>query len=71
MFNCVVFLYCFCQLLYVDSLDITGLDIDLPRGRYAVTIWSKKNLETALKADLQLDGKTYGKLEVTSVSSNA
>ena len=55
----------------MDSLDITGLGIDLPGGRYAVTIWSKKNLETALKADLQLDGKTYGKLEVTSVSSNA
>uniref|UniRef100_A0ACD5ZQK1 Uncharacterized protein n=1 Tax=Avena sativa TaxID=4498 RepID=A0ACD5ZQK1_AVESA len=49
------------QLLYVDSLDTSGLDIDLPEGRYAVNIWSAENIDKVLAADLNQDG-TYGKL---------
>lgn len=50
--------------MYVDSLDITGLNIALPEGRFAVNIWSRGDIDTALDADLQRDGKSYGKLEV-------
>ena len=52
------------QLLYVDSIDISKLNIDLPDGRFAVNIWSKEDIDTVLDADLQLDGKSYGKLQV-------
>jgi hypothetical protein len=55
------------QLLYVDSLDVSGLNLHLPDGRFAVNIWSKEDIDTVLKADLQHDGKTYGKLEVVYV----
>jgi len=62
----LIFISCFsyCQLLYVDSLDISGLGIVLPGGRFAVTIWSKEDIATVLKADLQNDEESYGKLEV-------
>ena len=65
--NLVDFIFtCFCvlQLLYVDSIDISNMNIDLPDGRFAVNIWSKENIDTVLAADLQLDGKSYGKLQV-------
>jgi hypothetical protein len=32
------------QLLYVDSLDISSLNLDLPDGSFVVNIWSKKML---------------------------
>ena len=48
----------------MDSLDISGLGITLPRGRFAVTVWSKEDICKVLKADLQLDGNGYGRLEV-------
>lgn len=57
----------FTQLLYVDSLDISRLNIVLPEGRFAVNIWSNEDIDTVLAADIQNDGCTYGKLEVINV----
>ena len=55
------------QLLYVDSLDVSGLGVDLPSGPFAVNVWSKEDIDAVLIADLQTDGISYGKLEVTVV----
>lgn len=54
------------QLLYVDSLNVSSLNLNLPEGRFAVNIWSRADIEAVLAADLQNDGKTFGKLEVIS-----
>ena len=59
-------MFCVPQLLYVDSIDISELNIDLPHGRFAVNIWSKEDIDIVLLADLQPDRKTYGKLQVPS-----
>ena len=53
------------QLLYVDSLDISSLNLDLPDGRFVANIWSKKDVDTVLDADLKRDGSGYGNLEVS------
>ncbi|KAM0910746.1 hypothetical protein ACQ4PT_013941 [Festuca glaucescens] len=52
------------QLLYVDTLDISSLNLDLPDGRFVVNIWSKKDVDTVLDADLKRDGSGYGNLEL-------
>ncbi|KAM0864919.1 hypothetical protein ACQ4PT_043616 [Festuca glaucescens] len=52
------------QLLYVDSVDVSALDLELPEGWFAATIWSKENIDKVLLADLQNDGQSYGKLEL-------
>ncbi|KAM0921420.1 hypothetical protein ACQ4PT_006870 [Festuca glaucescens] len=52
------------MLLYVDSVDVSALDLELPEGRFAATIWSKENIDKVLLADLQNDGESYGKLEL-------
>ena len=54
-------------MLYVDSLDVSGLDIDLSEGRYVVTIWSRELIDEVLIDDLQNDGNAYGKLEVCNI----
>ena len=48
----------------MDSIDVSGLNIDLPDERFAINMWSKKNIEIVMAADLQNDGKSYGKLLV-------
>ena len=48
----------------MDSIDISALNVHLPEGRFAVNIWSKEDIDTVLAADVQADGKTYGKLQV-------
>ena len=53
------------QLLYVDSLEVSGLNIDLPDGRFVVNIWSKKDIDLALEAVLKRDGSGYGNLEAS------
>ena len=63
-----VYLFITSQLSYIDSLDVTGLDLTLPDGRFAVNVWSKENIDAALLADKKPDG-TYGKLEVFLISS--
>ena len=55
------------QLLYVSSLDVSGLDLNLPDGPFAVNIWSKESIDAVLAADLQINGTSYGKLEVSPV----
>jgi hypothetical protein len=57
------------QLLYVDSVDVSGLELLLPEGRFAVNIWSNELINVVMDADLQLDGKSYGKLEVIVAST--
>ncbi|KAM0861889.1 hypothetical protein ACQ4PT_045604 [Festuca glaucescens] len=52
------------QLLYVDSVDVSALDLELPEGRFAATIWSKENIDKVLLTNLQNDGESYGKLEL-------
>ncbi|KAM0874542.1 hypothetical protein ACQ4PT_037370 [Festuca glaucescens] len=52
------------QLLYVDSLDVSGLDLDLPQACFASNIWSKEDIDKVLLADLRDDKVSYGKLEV-------
>ncbi|KAM0847602.1 hypothetical protein ACQ4PT_054908 [Festuca glaucescens] len=52
------------MLMYVDSIDISGLNLNLPQGRYVVNILSKEDIETVLLADLLNDGKSYGKLKL-------
>ncbi|KAM0853375.1 hypothetical protein ACQ4PT_051131 [Festuca glaucescens] len=53
------------QLLYVDSLDVSGLNLNLPEGRFVVNIWSEADIEAVLAADLHNDDKkSYGKLEL-------
>ena len=54
------------QLLYIDSLDVSGLNLDLPEGRYAINIWSKENIDTVVAADMKVDGKSFGNLPVHS-----
>ncbi|KAM0875286.1 hypothetical protein ACQ4PT_036884 [Festuca glaucescens] len=54
------------MLLYVDSLDVSGLDLDLPQARFASNIWSKKDIDKVLLADLRDDKVSYGKLELKS-----
>ncbi|KAM0857783.1 hypothetical protein ACQ4PT_048271 [Festuca glaucescens] len=54
------------QLLYVDSLDVSGLDLDLPQARFASNIWSKEDIDKVLLADLRDDKVSYGKLELKS-----
>ncbi|KAM0913352.1 hypothetical protein ACQ4PT_012211 [Festuca glaucescens] len=54
------------QLLYVDSLDVSGLDLDLPQARFASNIWSKEDIDKVLLADLQDNKFSYGKLELKS-----
>ena len=51
------------QLLYVDSLDVTSLNLDLSDAEFAVNRWSKENVDKALVADLKRDGSGYGNLE--------
>ncbi|KAM0884725.1 hypothetical protein ACQ4PT_030802 [Festuca glaucescens] len=51
------------QLLYVDSMDISSLNLNLPDGRFVVNIWSNKDVDTVLDADLKRDGSGYGNLE--------
>jgi hypothetical protein len=57
------------QLLYVDSLDISSLNIDLPDGRFVVNIWNKKNIDIVLNADLKSDGSSFGMLEASLIIS--
>uniref|UniRef100_A0ACD5YSR8 Uncharacterized protein n=1 Tax=Avena sativa TaxID=4498 RepID=A0ACD5YSR8_AVESA len=52
------------QLLYVDSLDVRSLNLNLPDGRFVVNIWTKANIEFVLIADLKRDGSGYGNLEL-------
>jgi hypothetical protein len=53
-----------CQLLYVDSLDVTGLDdLDLPEAEFAVNRWSRENIDKVLLFDV-IDKHIYGNLEV-------
>ncbi|KAM0854250.1 hypothetical protein ACQ4PT_050545 [Festuca glaucescens] len=52
------------QLLYVDSLDISSLNLDLQDSPFVVNIWSKKDVDTVLDADLKRDGSGYGNLEL-------
>ncbi|KAM0903938.1 hypothetical protein ACQ4PT_018336 [Festuca glaucescens] len=52
------------QLLSVDSLDVSGLNLDLPQARFASNIWSKEDIDKVLLADLQNDKVSHGKLEV-------
>ncbi|KAM0874540.1 hypothetical protein ACQ4PT_037370 [Festuca glaucescens] len=54
------------QLLYVDSLDVSGLDLDLPQACFASNIWSKEDIDKVLLADLRDDKVSYGKLELKS-----
>ncbi|KAM0918082.1 hypothetical protein ACQ4PT_009056 [Festuca glaucescens] len=51
------------QLLYVDSLDISSVNLYLQDGPFVVNIWSKKDVDTVLDADLKRDGSGYGNLE--------
>jgi hypothetical protein len=51
--------------VYVDSLDISSLNLDLPDGRFVANIWSKKDVDTVLDADLKRDRSGYGNLEVS------
>ena len=60
----------FYQLLYVDSLDVSGLDLHLPEARFAANIWSNEDIDKVLLADLQNDGVSYGKLEVCLISNS-
>jgi hypothetical protein len=46
-------------------LDISSLNLDLPDGRFVANIWSKKDVDTVLDADLKRDGSGYGNLEVS------
>lgn len=48
----------------MDSIDISALNLVLPEGRFAVNLWSKEDIDVVLAADLQPDGKSYGKLQV-------
>jgi hypothetical protein len=52
------------QLLYVDSLDVTGLgDLELPEAEFAVNRWSRENIDKVFLLDV-IDKHIYGKLEV-------
>ncbi|KAM0870361.1 hypothetical protein ACQ4PT_040052 [Festuca glaucescens] len=54
------------MLLYVDSLIVSGLDLDLPQARFASNIWSKEDIDKVLLVDLRDDKVSYGKLELKS-----
>jgi hypothetical protein len=64
-------LFSFCyQLLYVDSLDVSGLDdLDLPEAKLAVNRWPRENIYKVLSFNL-IDKHIYGKLEVIFVCLN-
>jgi hypothetical protein len=53
-----------CQLLYVNSLDVSGLDDrDLPEVEFAINRWLTENIDKVLSFDL-IDKHIYRKLEV-------
>ena len=52
--------------MYIDSLDVSGLNLNLPEGRFAINIWSKEDIDTVVDADLKVDGKSFGNLPVHS-----
>jgi hypothetical protein len=53
-----------CQLLYVDSLDVTGLDdLELPEAEFVVNRWSRENIDKVLLLDV-IHKHIYGKFEV-------
>ncbi|KAM0897328.1 hypothetical protein ACQ4PT_022633 [Festuca glaucescens] len=47
------------QLLYVDSLDVSGLDLDLPQARFASNIWSKEDIDK-LKSQFAIPYTLFG-----------
>lgn len=51
--------------MYVDSLDISGLNIDLPDGQFLVNIWSKNNIDIVLDSDMKRDLSGFGNLEAS------
>jgi hypothetical protein len=53
------------QLLYVDSLDITQLNIELPEGPFVINRWSKADIDAVLDADMKIDGSGFGNLEAS------
>jgi hypothetical protein len=53
------------QLLYIDSLDITQLNIELFEGPFVVNRWSKADTDAVLNADMKIDGSGFGNLEAS------
>jgi hypothetical protein len=53
------------QLLYVDSLDISQLNIELPEGLFVVNRWSKADIDAVLDADMKRDGSGFGNSEAS------
>jgi hypothetical protein len=53
------------QLLYVDSLNITQLNIQLSEGPFVVNRWSKADIDVVLDADMKMDGSGFGNLEAS------
>jgi hypothetical protein len=53
-----------CQLLYVNSLDVSSLDdLVLPEAEFTINRWSRENIDKVLLFDL-IDKHIYGKIEV-------
>ena len=53
------------QLLYVDSLDVSGLNCDIPYGPFVVNNWSKADIDKVLDADMKRDLSGFGNLEAS------
>ncbi|XP_024310910.1 uncharacterized protein LOC104584887 isoform X1 [Brachypodium distachyon] len=53
------------MLLYVDSLDISELGLDLPAAPFGVTAWTNSLIDEVLKAGTKEDG-SFGKLQLIS-----
>ena len=55
------------QLLYVDYLNVSAHNLDLPDGPFVVNVWSKANVDIVLDADLKRDLSGFGNLEASNI----
>ena len=66
-----MFLFLSVQLLYVDSLNVSALNLDLPDGPFVVNVWSKANVDIVLDADLKRDLSGFGNSDASNIISIA
>ncbi|KAE8817139.1 hypothetical protein D1007_05347 [Hordeum vulgare] len=50
------------QLMYIEAIDLTGLDILLPAGEFPINVWSKEEISQLLSKDVQANGISFGRL---------
>ncbi|KAI5001002.1 hypothetical protein ZWY2020_010961 [Hordeum vulgare] len=52
----------FYNLLYIDAIDLTGLDIMLLASEFPINVWSNEEISQLLSKDVQADEISFGRL---------